>query len=334
MLANIFAPRDGILRVHMLAHGDTPLKSDAFLLAYNGAYLLIDGGASDTDAALAYLLDLRRTLLCDHPEYLDDPACRLRVDLAATHCHGDHVGAWHRHILPSPLLEIGTVRMPPDSALDAYYHTVGIDGDTRFRPHIAAALAKHQPQARVLTHGFGIVEMHTFHLDAADAASPTVTVCPADGDWGLGERLESIIDTYHEGNRDRSGIPTQAVNNCSDWFYVRHGAHSFLFMGDNVKKRDDRTDESGDIMAALYRPILGSADVVKYMHHGYRRDPAAAAVMSFDPQYVVVTTVEATGQHAIRALYPDSPVRLLNCGEQTYIFATDGAQLTVSTAAP
>ena len=52
MYANDFAVRDGILRVHLIGHGEEPPKSDAFLLEYNGALVLIDGGLIGCSASL------------------------------------------------------------------------------------------------------------------------------------------------------------------------------------------------------------------------------------------------------------------------------------------
>ena len=69
---------------------------------------------------------------------------------------------------------------------------------------------------------------------------------------------------------------------------------------------------------------------MKYVHHGFKRNGAAEAMMSLSPSYVVVTTVLATGDEAIRKKFPESDVKLLNCGVITYVFASDGETLTVS----
>ena len=330
MLANAFAPHDGILRVHLIAHGADPAKSDAFLLEYNGTYLMIDGGSPATDAALQYLLGVRRTLLAEHPELIEDESCRLHLDLIATHCHVDHVGAWHAHILCSPYLEIGTVRMPPDSAIAPHHVGGGVDGDARYRPKIARALKNFQPQANVLTHEFGAAHLHTFRMISDDPTSPTVTVCPAVCDWGIGDKVEYIIKHYHPTGESLQGVPVQVVNNCSDWFHIRHGSRTFLFTGDNVKKFADYDDESADLMTNAYLPILGSVDVVKYIHHGYKRDAGAADMMAFEPSYVIIGAEQSTGGEAIRAKFPHSPVKIVNFALQTYVFTTDGETLTVS----
>ena len=85
MLANDFAARDGILRVHLIGHGEEPPKSDAFLLEYNGSFTLIDGGLSGCPASLEYLLNIRRKLLSEHSARQEDTNCRLRIRVMISH---------------------------------------------------------------------------------------------------------------------------------------------------------------------------------------------------------------------------------------------------------
>lgn len=59
---NDFAPHDGVLRVHLIAHGPDYPKSDAFLLELDGEYLLIDGGMEHITASYTYLVRLRARL--------------------------------------------------------------------------------------------------------------------------------------------------------------------------------------------------------------------------------------------------------------------------------
>ena len=143
-------------------------------------------------------------------------------------------------------------------------------------------------------------------------------------------QLEYIIDTYHDGDRSAAGIATQAVNNSSDWFHVRYGERTFLFTGDNVKKREKRNDESADRMTARYLPILGKADVVKYIQHGYKRDAGAVDMMAFDPRYVIIGAEDSTGGEAIRQKHPQNSVKIVNFATQSYVFSTDGKTLNIS----
>ena len=95
MYANDFAAKDAHLRVHMIGHGSDTKKSDAFLLEYQGAFVMIDGGMEECDATIRYLLDLRAHILSDRPELIEDPSCRLRLRVMISHCHRDQFGRAH-----------------------------------------------------------------------------------------------------------------------------------------------------------------------------------------------------------------------------------------------
>lgn len=329
MFANEFAKRDGLLRVHMIGHEDPP-KSDAFLLEYNGTYYLIDGGFEDSDASLNYLLEIRCALLSDHPELIGDVSCKLKLTVMASHCHIDHIGALYALIFPSPYLMVDAFYLPPASEMDPHYNLQDTNGDVKYRPRLAQALEAYQPQAKVITHAFGAENRFSFYMIAQDEASPRITVCPAYLDYGVGERMEHLVNIYCDGDRDDRKIAILAVNNCSDWFHIRHGKRTFLFTGDTTKKLPTPTEEMAGEMTDIYLPILGQVDVVKYVHHGYARDAAAPDMMRFDPEYVVISARIGSGAGVIRQLFPEHPVKLLNCGTQTYIFTTDGEKLSVS----
>ena len=329
MTANIFAKKDGILRVHFIGHGDPP-KSDAFLWEYNGSYYLIDGGVDTNDYALQYLLDIRRELLRNHPELMEDTSCKLKITSMASHCHVDHIGALFASVFPSPYIEVDAFYLPPASEMDPHYNLMDTNGDVKYRPRLDAALKQYQPQARVITHAFGAENRFAFHMIAEEATSPLITVCPAYLDYGIGEKMEHLVNIYCDGDHDDRKIAILAVNNCSDWFHIRYGERTFLFTGDTTKKLPIPTEEMAGEMTDVYLPILGPVDVVKYVHHGYARDAAAPDMMRFDPQYVVISADIGTGGRVIRKLFPDSPVKLVHSGSKTYIFTTDGEQLSVS----
>ncbi len=329
MRANDFAPHDGLLRVHFIGHG-TPQKSDSFVLEYNGAYYLIDGGFETSDDSLQYLLSLRRALLAEHPERIEDTSCKLRITAMASHCHIDHIGALYAMIFPSPYIEVDAFYLPPASEMDPHYNLKDSNGDVKYRPRLAKALEEYQPQAKVITHAFGAEKRFAFHMIAEDETSPTVTVCPAYLDYGIGEKMEHLVNIYCDGDRDDHKIAILAVNNCSDWFHIRHGERTFLFTGDTTKKLPTPTEEMAGEMTDVYLPILGQVDVVKYVHHGYARDAAAPDMMRFDPQYVIISADIGTGDQVIRRMFPDSPVKTVRSGSVTYVFTTDGKELTVS----
>lgn len=329
MTANEFAKKDGVLRVHYL-EAENPPKSDAFVMAYNGAYYLIDGGFETSDVSLNYLLDLRRALLCDHPELIGDSSCRLRITVMASHCHIDHIGALYALVFPSPFMEVDAFYLPPASQMDPHYNLKDTNGDVKYRPRLAQALEMYQPQAKVITHAFGAENRFSFHMISEDESSPTVTVCPAYLDYGVGDKMEHLVHIYCDGDRDDHKIAILAVNNCSDWFHIRHGNRTFLFTGDTTKKLPTPTEEMAGEMTDVYLPILGQVDVVKYVHHGYARDAAAPDMMRFDPRYVIISARIGSGAKVIRKLFPDSEVKLINSGERTCIISTDGETLSVT----
>ena len=328
MTANAFALKDGVLRIHMIGHGDPP-KSDAFLWEYNDSYYLIDGGVDTNDYALQYLLDVRRELLRDHPELVEDTSCKLKITSMASHCHVDHIGALFASVFPSPYIEVDSFYIPPASKMDPHYHLQDTNGDVKYRPRLAEALAKYQPRAKVITHEFGAENRFSFRMIAEDESSPVITVCPAYLDYGIGEKMEHLVNIYCEGDHDDRKIAILAVNNCSDWFHIRHGKRTFLFTGDTTKKLPVPTEEMAGEMTDVYLPILGRVDMIKYVHHGYARDAAAPDMMRFDPEYVVISARIGSGAQVIRKLFPEHPAKLINCGEQTYIFETDGIALSV-----
>ena len=332
MFANDFAPRDGILRVHLIGHGE-PQKSDSFVWTYNGACYLIDGGIDTADDSLRYLMKIRRELLTDHPELLEDTSCKLRITVMASHCHVDHIGALFALIFPSPYIEVDTFYIPPASQMDERYNRKDTNGDVKYRPRLDAALKQYQPQARVVTHPFGAEHRFTFSMIDGDADSPMITVCPAYLDYGIGEKMEHLVNIYCDGDHSDHRIAILAVNNCSDWFHVRHGCRSFLFTGDTTKKLPVPTEEMAGEMTDVYLPILGQVDVVKYVHHGYARDAAAPDMMRFDPKYVVISADIGTGDRMIRKLFPDNPVEILRSGSKTHVIQTDGESLSVTSEA-
>lgn len=324
MYANDFAVRDGMLRVHLIGHGEEPPKSDAFLLEYNGAFVLIDGGLIGCPASLEYLLNIRRILLADHPELWEDTACRLRIRVMISHCHRDHMGALYTCVFPSPYIAVEELYLPPDSGLDERY---GLSGDIKYRPDLHRARQTYQPSAKVIDVAFGTENRLTVPM-TADADAPIVTLCPPWCNSALPERIKLIGDALKPGEENPQ-VATMVVNNNSVWMHVRHGKRTFLFTGDTVKKNKPMGYEMPEEMIAAYADLLGQVDVVKFVHHGYKRDGAVDAMMSLSPRYIVVTTCLATADSLLHEKYPESEVKTLNCGVNTYIFESDGEMLTV-----
>ena len=325
MYANDFAVHDSVLRVHMIGHGEEPPKSDAFVLEYNGAFVLIDGGLEDCAASLDYLLELRRGLLADHTELLEDTSCRLQIRIMISHCHRDHVGALPSHVFPSPYIEVAELYMPPDSGLDEKF---GLNGDSKYRPELKKTGDAYQPQMRVIDLAFGVQNRLTVPM-TEDVGAPVITLCPPWCNSALPERIKSMCDAL-KGGEENPNVATLVVNNNSVWMHIRHGEKTFLFTGDTVKKNKPMGYEMPEEMIAAYADVFTQVDVVKFIHHGYKRDAAVDAMMSLSPRYILMTTCLATATHALHEKYPDSDVKTLNCGVTTYIFESDGETLTVS----
>ena len=325
MFANDFAPRDGILRVHLIGHGEEPPKSDAFLLEYNGALVLIDGGLIGCSASLEYLLNIRRAFLRSHPELWEDTACRLKIRVMISHCHRDHIGALITHVFSSPMIEMEELYLPPDSELDERY---GLSGDLKYRSGLNEARENHQLNARVIDVGFGSDNRVTIPM-TGDAGAPVITLCPPCCNSASPECLKLIGDALKPGE-ENPDLATLVTNNNSVWMHVRHGKRSFLFTGDTVKKEKTMGYEMVDEMLSAYADVLGQVDVVKFVHHGYKRDGAVDAMMSLSPRYVFVTTSLATADGVLHEKYPACGVKTLNCGVNTYIFESDGETLSVS----
>ena len=326
MYANDFAIHDGVLRVHLIGHGEEPPKSDAFILEYDGEIVLIDGGMVDCPASVDYLTELRRAMLAAHPELQEDTSCRLQIRVMISHCHRDHVGALITHVFPSPFVEVEELYMPPDGALDEKF---GLSGDVKYRPVLAVAQQRYQSGARVINVDFGAENRIVLSMTGDNADAPVITILPPWRNSADPERLRLMCDALKHGE-DNPNIATLVTNNNSMWVHVRHAANTFLFTGDTVKKNKPMGYEMPEEMIAVYADVLGQVDVVKFVHHGYKRDAAVDAVMSLTPRYVLVTTCLATADCVIRERYPDSEVKTLNCGVNTYIFESNGESLTVS----
>lgn len=325
--ANDYRKPDGKFHLHCISHPEGHSKTDAFLFEYNAKYTLVDGGIGGVTASLDYLLSLRRDLLCDHPELIEDTSCKLKIDLMPSHMHRDHIAATFLYVIPCEFIEIDTVYMPPDSALDASFDTEKRDGDTKYRPKILKALKQYQSNAKVVNVSFGKENMLEFENGRMKYA-----ILPSAKDYGAPENINDFISLYFEGREELIGnIPVPVVNSCSVWVHIKFGRHSFLLTGDTVKKYPDRADEPLDDMLRTYRERLGKVSVVKYPHHGVNRDEAASGVLSLKPGWIFCSAEDATAHDAIKRFASRNRAKVLNCGNKTYIFSTNGQKLEIST---
>lgn len=323
--ANKFAPQTGLLRVHCLHHEEKYKKADAYVIESGGYVLLIDGGMSGSEVTYEYLLGMRREWLAS-AGLGEDCELPMKLDWLISHCHVDHVSATIEKIIPDARFVFDRVIMPPDSALDPFFHTVGTDGDTKYRPLIAGAFEARGYTPDVIQIGFGVENVVSFK---SPDGGTEFTVYPPVADFGVGERLEYMVNGYCDGERTDAKIPTSAINANSIWVRIVKGERSFLFTGDTMKREAHLDREAADQMTEAYRDMIGRVDVMKYFHHGYRRDDAAGLVMSFEPEYIIMSCKDAGGERAVRAAFPDCSATFINCGFGDFLFTTDGHDLTL-----
>lgn len=322
--ANFFAPMDGKLRVYSVSHGKHITKSDCFVISYGHELYLIDGGISGSFHALDFLLDLRKSYLGNRKDLYLDSDCKLRINLFISHFHNDHVEALIESVLVSPYLDFGDVYYPEECGTDKKYNKLARNGDIIYRPAILKLLKQLHPNHKTNMIPFGSENVLSFNTNTGLTEEVKFTVCPLPFDPGTHDYLEFMIDSYGDENgRIERNASTYTLNAASLWVHAKLGKVSFLFTGDTMKRRDDLPNEANDFMIAAYRDLLGDTTVVKYIHHGYIRDTGAKAMMSFDPEYILVTTQHATAEAAIRAIDPDTKIKFVNSALESIKFVCD-----------
>lgn len=329
MYINDLLPCDGVLRTHFIAHGPDILKSDGFLLEYNGLLLLIDGGHRDNRATLAYLLSMRARCLQEagYADKMQDNNIKMRLTVAISHFHVDHATATTEHMIANPLFEIESIILPPRGNYSADLLQKTTPGDLKYRPGCMQALAEYQPDAKIIQCPFGAENRFSFPLCPGAENGPVVTVCPPVLDYGTAERIRYMADGYYAGDMEEKRLATCVDNANSVWIHVRMGAHSYLFTGDSMKREAAMTEEATDVMTAVYYPILGDVTVIKTVHHGFRREAAVDDMMTFSPEYLVSTCQKAGFEAAVRAVYPDCRVTFINSALKNVVFSDDGVKL-------
>ena len=326
IFANQLAPKDGILRLHCLSHEAEHVKADSFLLELDGMLWLIDGGVTGSKVTLDYLTALRDSWLSGS-ELEGENAPPLRLDWVVSHFHVDHVGAMISDILPSGIVSLGTLYLPPDSAYTPPVGGRGVDGDEKFRPLLAEALEKYSVGERIVNLSFG-------EENVIDFTDPTgklkFTLYPTPFDGGIGERLDYIINGYYGGDATHKMVPVAAVNSNCSWLRVVYGETRFLFTGDLMKREAHLDNEATDEMVRTYGERIGKINVLKYLHHGYKRDAAAPLMLSFKPEHIIVTSEAETASAAILNFEGGDKVKVHNCSSRNILFSSDGKTISVS----
>lgn len=291
LYANDYAVRDGVLRLHLIAHGPAVKKADAYLIALDGEYYLIDGGMTDDTSAYEYLIRLRAAILDGAP--VEAAHAPLRLNWVVSHFHQDHMAATVQYILRDRRIVLDRVYLPPMTGLDPKYSG---NGEIKYRAKTLAVIADRHPEAHVIVSEFG-----GDRLTLSFGEGGEIVLYPPDRDWGVGEDLQYLIDGYYDGDDGHRNVATAVVNACSQWMLIRWGGRKCLFTGDTMKRRADLDGEAMDAMLARYGGEIGEVDILKWLHHGFKRDRAAAGMLSLCPRRVIVSHPDATAADAARA---------------------------------
>lgn len=310
-----FVLRDGVLRINCLSHVDVS-KSDGFIFALNGHYILHDGGMTKTTFALDALLALREA------EGVDV----LHFDWLISHYHIDHVCGPIENVIRDPRFAIDTVVLPPHNALPADMP----HGDSKYSPKIEAALAECHPNARRIEVHYHSENPSTILYNFGGAE---IEILPPDTDWSRPRELYEIIANgyFDSDNVYDPKVPTSVGNAASIWYLIRYAGRRILFTGDSMKRTRGITEESVDRMWAIWKGTIGRPDVAKWPHHGQARDNADLVMHEMDPDYILTTTHFESASVRYSEVFPDHRVRFFNsCNEDVIIEVTPCGALEVS----
>lgn len=295
---------DGVLRAIMVSHPADVMKSEAFIFVLNCQVLLLDGGMTGCTEAYDRLMKLRENIA---------PGGKLRLTWVLSHYHVDHVATVLEKIISDPAFEFETIYLPPKVNLPEEFAKYG---DVRFRHLVAKMIKEYQPQAKVVTLRF--VSDGGFR-EYFECAGAKVTLMPPDCDWSSKRELNDIIiKGYYGGNMNVAHPASCVVNSASVWMKISYAGRRMLFTGDSMKRTSTIQDESFDRMLAHWRHYFEHADLVKWPHHGYKRDNAASGVLSLKPKYVLTTSNAETASKHTEEKYPNDfkKTQFINCADK------------------
>lgn len=301
-----FCRCDDVLRINCISHPGVK-KSDAFIFALNGKFILHDGGMKGTRHALEHLLALREAYC---------PGGVLHFDWFISHYHVDHVCAVIENILRDERFCVDTVVLPPRNALPKDM----IQGDSKYAPLIDAALSECHPNARRIQVPYFSDSPVTMLYDFGGAQ---IEILPPDTDWAKPRELYELIARGYFDTDDiyEPKVPTSVGNAASIWLIIRHGGKKILFTGDSMKRTRKIEEESVDRMYALYRDKIGSPDIAKWPHHGMARDCADNVMHAMDPEYIITTTVIESASVQYNKVFPGNRAKFFNSAEADLIIS-------------
>lgn len=308
LYANDYAPRDGVMRLHLIQNDPAIAKGDAYAVTLDGSVFLIDGGMTGDVSSYAYLLRLRETWLKSAPA--EARSAPLRLSWIVSHFHNDHVDSPLRITLLDRRISLDCIYLPPHTALDV---NIPHNTEKRYRTAVQELVERHHPSATVITSSFG-GESRTVPL-----GDSSLTLMPPERDWGIGDDRAAMQSLWQmEDNRIGVGV----INATSQWALFRHAGRAVLFTGDTMKRTAECTAEPFDTMLARWKDEIGRCDIVKWPHHGYVRNQAAPGICSLSPQYVFYNHHNATADKTLPVPRP----MCINHGKQSRIIeiALDG----------
>lgn len=325
--ANDFAPIDDKLRVYFLGH---PMhdKSDSFVISYGRELYLIDGGVSLSFETVEFLLSLRKKWLGERKSLFYNQGCKIRINQIVSHFHGDHVESLLQSVVSSPFIDYSDVYLTEPVKTPEGYENCGKNGDLIYRPVFLDLLKERHPNHKIHIIPFG--KENTLSLKTATGFSEEVEIllCPSPVDPSGKEYFAYMLDTYSKIADDKfpGNLMSFIMNGASMWVKVSFGGKAILFTGDSTKKSDETDYESCDIMTKTYKEMLGDISVLKFVHHGYNREFAVPAMMSFESEYMVLTTQIENVSDTMLKHDPNTKIKIVNSGRETALFtcSSDG----------
>lgn len=304
MYANDYAINDGKLQVYFLAPPSDIVKSDAFIIKFGEKILLIDGGIKGTDYTLKKLLSIRSEMLKDHSEKEKEASCKLKISVALSHFHIDHVGSFIDTIVTNEYIAIEDIYLGPETQVDDCFSEQSTSGDKKYRPELMSNLSKLHPDCRITKLPFGTDNRVYFEYNNGSLGPVKITLLPPSADWGINERLE-YTQKYYDVDEKPYKMNLYTHNSASVWVHVKYGKNTFLFTADTIKRLPDRNDEALDEMTAAYAGEFAPVTVLKFVHHGIARDNAVDDMLAFKPSYMIFTSPVATAPAVIAEKHPE-----------------------------
>ena len=320
------------MEVSFLKQPATDNKSDAALLvtyAPKGVEVFLVDGGMPNGTALKALLDLRRSLLVKMGKQDEEknPDYKLRFTSLVTHCHPDHINELVDNVMQSKSFELEDLYLPEATALPTggdYLDSHNSDVNERLA--LLGQVGQFQKQADIHTIPFATKQEIPCEGGKIELYGPV-------SDWGKGEALRYIIDTYYADaspEKRKNDVPTAVINSNCAWYRFVFQGKSVLFTGD-VMKKAQRDDEPFDRMLDFYGPQSLRSDIVKYPHHGILRNPATprlvdGLLLDLKRSFVIVTAMTAW-RESVPALDPYH-VQVRDASKKDVRFSISESELT------